>query len=232
MPLFPQYFFLVASATSAISSVANIAQISARARIMSSFARRGNLADCVRAGQTQSKLTSLLGTASGAAISWFVGADPLKVMACMVPLAAVSTFAIYKSSEVVVLRALNVQRAERVFLPLIVQIGRDPAAALEAPTPEEVAAAETFVRPCAAATRRHVPAPRRRRHSAPTLVTPSSLQRYHPHALSTAPQLRPADSQPVEAAAAARCAARLAAAAQNLRWRRSDQPRSRRGRRA
>ena len=61
MPLWPQHFFIMASLSSATSSVANLAQVAARARIMSSFALAGNLADCVRAGQTQSKLMSVLG---------------------------------------------------------------------------------------------------------------------------------------------------------------------------
>ena len=45
--------------------VAGIAQAAARARIMAAFALEGNLADCTRAGQTQSKLMSILGTAAG-----------------------------------------------------------------------------------------------------------------------------------------------------------------------
>ena len=54
------------------------------------LAPQGNLADCVRAGQTQGKLMSLLGTGAGASLSWLLGPDPLHVLGAMAPLAAVS----------------------------------------------------------------------------------------------------------------------------------------------
>ncbi|EOD22736.1 hypothetical protein EMIHUDRAFT_195068 [Emiliania huxleyi CCMP1516] len=76
-------FLLLGSLSSAISSVAGVAQAVARARIMASFARQGNpadgtphlflesnLADCTRAGQSQAKLMSLVGTAAGIGPSW------------------------------------------------------------------------------------------------------------------------------------------------------------------
>jgi hypothetical protein len=90
MPLAPQHFFAMASLASTVSSIANLAQVSARARIMSSFALDANLADCVRAGQTQGKLMSLLGTGLGAGLSWVLGPQPLHVLCAMVPLAAIS----------------------------------------------------------------------------------------------------------------------------------------------
>ena len=86
MPLAPQHFFVLASLSSTTSSIANLAQVAARARIMSSFALAGNLADCVRAGQTQGKLMSVLGTGSGAALSWAIGPETTHVMCAMVPL--------------------------------------------------------------------------------------------------------------------------------------------------
>eukprot|EP00967_Tisochrysis_lutea_P039806 scaffold47736_cov35-Tisochrysis_lutea.AAC.2 len=58
-------FLLLASLSSATSGVAGVAHAAARARVMASFALRGNLADCTRAGQTQAKLMSLFGTAVG-----------------------------------------------------------------------------------------------------------------------------------------------------------------------
>ena len=119
MPLVPQHFFVMASLSSATSSIANLAQAAARARIMASFAKGGNLADCVRAGQTQSKLMSLLGTASGAGLSWLVGPEAQHVLGVMVPLAAISCYATHASSRIVVLRSLNVQRCERVYDDLL-----------------------------------------------------------------------------------------------------------------
>ena len=56
LPLYPQHFFLVASLASATSSMATVAQSASRVRVMASFAQRGNLGDCTRAGQTQSKV--------------------------------------------------------------------------------------------------------------------------------------------------------------------------------
>ena len=150
MPFAPQHFFLLASLSSTTSSIANLAQVAARARIMSSFAAGNNLADCVRAGQTQGKLMSLVGTGAGAGLSWVIGPEPLHVMAVMMPLAAISLYAMHESSRVVVLRTLNVQRAERVYADIIRDIearsdARQPA--LVAPSPEAVAEAETFVWP-------------------------------------------------------------------------------------
>lgn len=124
MPLAPQHFLLIGSVSSATSSVATLAHVSARARIMASFARNGNLADCVRAGQTQSKMMSLVGTALGAGLSWVIGPHPLHVMVAMLPLAALSLSAMHASSTLVVLRTLNVQRAERVFADLMMEIDR------------------------------------------------------------------------------------------------------------
>lgn len=118
MPFAPQHFFVMASLSSTTSSIANLAQVSARARIMSSFAVQGNLADCVRAGQTQGKLVSIFGTAAGAGLSWVLGPEPVHVCCTMVPLAAVSLYAMFESSRLVALRTLNEQRAELLFAAL------------------------------------------------------------------------------------------------------------------
>ena len=156
LPLVPQHFLLLASISSAVGSIANLAHVAARARVMASFAKVGNLADCVRAGQTQSKLMSLGGTGLGAALSWIVGPEPYHVMACMVPLALTSLYSAHQSSSLVVLPSLNVQRAERVFASMLLDLDRELAegsgrheAPLAAPTPAEVAAVETFVAPYA-----------------------------------------------------------------------------------
>lgn len=58
-------FLVLASLSSATSGIAGVAHAAARARVMASFALRGNLADCTRAGQTQAKLMSLVGTVAG-----------------------------------------------------------------------------------------------------------------------------------------------------------------------
>ena len=148
MPLMPQHFFVMASLSSAMSSIANLAQVAARARIMSSFAVTGNLADCVRAGQTQSKLMSIIGTGTGAGLSWVIGPEPYHVIGAMIPLAAVSCYAMHTSSCLVVMRTLNLQRCERVFADMLKEIPGDAnCMALVPPTvrtPEEVAAMETF----------------------------------------------------------------------------------------
>ena len=123
MPLWPHHFLLLASISSATKSIASIAQararplpcthrrgprrrgappraaraqVSARARIMASFARRGNLADVTRAGQTQSKLASLIGTGLGAGLAWVVGSTPTDVFCCMVPLSWLSLYAMHR----------------------------------------------------------------------------------------------------------------------------------------
>ena len=157
MPLAPQHFFLLASVSSTTSSIANLAQVAARARIMSSFALKGNLADCVRAGQTQSKLMSILGTATGASLSWIIGPEPLHVMALMAPLAAISVYSMHASSSVVVLRTFNEQRAERVYSRMLQAIKdrkpvphgqkahAHPDEQLIAPSPESISKEETFV---------------------------------------------------------------------------------------
>ena len=174
MPLAPQHFFVMASLSSTTSSIANLAQVSSRARIMASFAVKGNLADCVRAGQTQGKLMSLIGTGAGAGLSWVLGPDPITVLSAMAPLAAISIYSMHESSRIVVLRTLNVQRAERVYLALLDRLeqsgddageeedegGLGPSgdgayhqpptqASLTAPTPEEISQVETFVWPYA-----------------------------------------------------------------------------------
>ena len=172
MPLVPQHFFLLASLSSTTSSIANLATVSARARIMACFAKQGNLADCVRAGQTQGKLMSLLGTGAGAAFSWTIGAEPSNVILAMVPLAAASVYATHRSSCLVVLPSLNLQRCELVYAELLrATLPQMTAAAagvvsktssmrtglsslvapsdlqLQAPSPEEVAALERFALP-------------------------------------------------------------------------------------
>ena len=63
---------------------------------MASFARRGNLADVTRAGQTQSKLASLIGTGLGAGLAWVVGSTPTDVFCCMVPLSWLSLYAMHR----------------------------------------------------------------------------------------------------------------------------------------
>ena len=151
MPLVPQHFFLMASMSSTTSSIANLTNVAARARVMSAFARQDNLADCVRAGQTQGKLMSLLGTTAGAALSWSIGSDPYHVLGAMVPLAAISTYAMHASSQLVVLRSLNVQRAERAFAPLVASLilGDGGSAwqqqSVVVKSPEQVASEETIV---------------------------------------------------------------------------------------
>jgi hypothetical protein len=162
MPLVPQHFFIMASLSSTTSSIANLAHVAARARIMASFALKDNLADCVRAGQTQGKLMSVVGTGVGAGLSWVIGPDPLHVAGALFPLAAISIYSTHVSSQLVVLRTLNVQRAELVLDPLSDAVERrwscdgpqteDSApwpASLEALTPEYVASQETFVMPYA-----------------------------------------------------------------------------------
>lgn len=148
MPLCPQYFFIMASVSSATSSIANLAQTASRARVMASFALHGNIADCTRAGQTQAKITSIAGTSLGAYVSWIIGPDPYAVAACMLPLATLSIYSMYVSSRLVVLRSLNVQRAELVFSALLADLEPDlvsPAGGgLRPPTPEQIAAIETF----------------------------------------------------------------------------------------
>lgn len=154
MPLVPQHFFVLASLSSATSSIANLAQVASRARVMSSFALQGNLADCTRAGQTQAKLMSILGTSAGAGLSWVIGPSPVHVGMAMLPLAAISLYSTYASCQLVVLRSLNLQRAERVFEhilrahePLAARAEGDSVlAALAAPNPEQVGRSETFGR--------------------------------------------------------------------------------------
>ena len=128
MPFYPQHFFVMASAASAMSTTANVAQTASRARIMASFARRGNLADCVRCGQAHAKLMSLVGTGIGAAIGGYIGPEPYTLLALLVPLASTSLFSIHRASKLVVLRSLNVQRAERAFVVLIDQLLPPPPA--------------------------------------------------------------------------------------------------------
>lgn len=153
MPLAPQHFFLMGSISSATSSVASLAQVSSRARVMSTFARHGNLADCVRAGQTQGKLCNILGTGIGAGISWYVGPDPLQVLALMMPLAALSIYGTYASSQLVVLRSLNVQRTERVFVHMLGDADSSSlplakrATPLRALGPEAISEVEAFALP-------------------------------------------------------------------------------------
>jgi hypothetical protein len=92
-------FLVLASLSSATSGIAGVAHAAARARVMASFALRGNLADCTRAGQTQAKLMSLVGTAlgigatrapaawAGRARSWNMGHDTLirSIIICGMP---------------------------------------------------------------------------------------------------------------------------------------------------
>lgn len=144
---------------SATSSVANLAHVAARARVMSSFAARGNLADCVRAGQTQGKLMSLLGTAAGAVVAWIIGPEPFNVVVVMMPLAVISCYSMHASSRLVVLRTLNVQRCERVYAALIVDLTQLSRGARQRPllpnaptscralSPEAVAEQEMFTLP-------------------------------------------------------------------------------------
>jgi hypothetical protein len=129
MPLAPQHFLAMASVSAATSSIAHIAQASSRARIMAAFARRGNLADCTRAGQTQSKIASLVGTAAGVAAAWLIGPSPLQVLGCMAPLAGVSLYAMYESSRLVVLATINLQAS-----PAPLAIPRPPHTSLLAHT--------------------------------------------------------------------------------------------------
>jgi hypothetical protein len=55
----------------------------------------------------------------GVTLSGVIGADPWSVLACVLPLSAVSLYANYRSSCLVVMRTLNVQRAEIVLRALL-----------------------------------------------------------------------------------------------------------------
>jgi len=156
MPFFPHLFLFLGSVSSATSSAALIAQTACRPRIQASWALRGNLADCTRAGQTQGRLMGLIGTVAGAGVSWVIGPNPWQVISCLVPLAACSLYSMYISSGMVVLRSFNLQRAERVYLHLLTSLmvqldGRSldqlrvDDVVIVASSPEEIAKEEVFV---------------------------------------------------------------------------------------
>jgi len=165
MPLWPGMFMPMASASAVLSSTSSVATVSARARIYASFSTGGNLADLSRAGQSQSKICSLMGTGLGATLSWVLGPEPLVVLAACTPLAAVSIAAMYRSSSLVVLPSLNLQRTELLFLDMLRQLPEHPVGAqhgsaggaaaplgatellsLDAPPPAAIAREETFAR--------------------------------------------------------------------------------------
>jgi len=99
---------------------------------------------------------SLLGTIFGVVLSWIIGPHPLHVIACMVPLTIISMYSMYISSCLVVLRTMNVQRAEQVyhtvFKDVLSQLSGSPLQELKThgmnitvPSCEEVAKQEVFV---------------------------------------------------------------------------------------
>mmetsp|Transcript_44392 Transcript_44392/g.96446 ORF Transcript_44392/g.96446 Transcript_44392/m.96446 type:complete len:528 (-) Transcript_44392:63-1646(-) len=160
MPLYPQYFLALASISGGIRAASGVASMASRARIHASFALQENLADCTRTGSTQAKISSLLGTALGAGLCFMVSPTPLQVWSVMVPLACVSLYSTYISSRIVTLQSLNVQRTERLFQHMLLEMPWQEAGpfcqgkALHAPSPATIADEETFCAPYTSVFRR------------------------------------------------------------------------------
>ena len=71
---------------------------------------------------------SLVGTAAGVGVSWLIGPRPLHVMLALVPLASLSLYATWRSSRLVVLRSLNLQRAELAIRSMLEQLSGEQRA--------------------------------------------------------------------------------------------------------
>ena len=146
---YPPLFLLFSATGGALSRVGTVAHISSRARIYGEFSK--SLGDLMRCSQAQSTLAALIGTGIGVALSPLGLGSVNTVLAAFVPLAIATQYLAYKSSQIVVLHTLNVQRAEILFKHLVDSLEKHDSfngvldsKQLQILTPEEVAHVEVF----------------------------------------------------------------------------------------
>ena len=136
---FPLGFLLLNSIGSSLSRVGVVQHISSRARIYEDFSKIGNLGDTMRASQAQTTAAALLGTVLGVALAPAVLPDVAYALGIFFPVAAVTQYFAYRSTDSVILRTFNTQRAEILIA--------DFFASSKAMTPEAVAKVEIFIGP-------------------------------------------------------------------------------------
>eukprot|EP00929_Paragymnodinium_shiwhaense_P044888 TRINITY_DN23006_c0_g1_i1.p1 TRINITY_DN23006_c0_g1~~TRINITY_DN23006_c0_g1_i1.p1 ORF type:complete len:576 (-),score=85.54 TRINITY_DN23006_c0_g1_i1:94-1821(-) len=151
----PDLFLLFSALGGACGRVSTSTASSCRAKIYETLSRSNNLGDVLRCSTAQSTAAQLIGTAGGACLGPFIGADVGKLLLTNFGFSAVGLFYAYRSSSLVEMTTLNEQRFEVLLLavlPKILQLGSssseaDLAAVSRALlTPSEVQAQEVFVR--------------------------------------------------------------------------------------
>eukprot|EP00446_Apocalathium_sp_SHHI-4_P094755 CAMPEP_0177444032 /NCGR_PEP_ID=MMETSP0369-20130122/5779_1 /TAXON_ID=447022 ORGANISM="Scrippsiella hangoei-like, Strain SHHI-4" /NCGR_SAMPLE_ID=MMETSP0369 /ASSEMBLY_ACC=CAM_ASM_000364 /LENGTH=624 /DNA_ID=CAMNT_0018916053 /DNA_START=8 /DNA_END=1879 /DNA_ORIENTATION=+ len=161
----PEYFLLLSTLGSACGRISFSTAQSCRAKVYETFALRANLGDVLRCAQAQTVAAQLLGTGIGACIGPLVGYEASRLLAGNVIFSGASLYCAYRSSNVVEMATLNLQRSELIFHRLVKDLmnleeGRasggaaagpgeegSAEAALSALSIEDVRAREVFVSP-------------------------------------------------------------------------------------
>ncbi|KAJ3077697.1 hypothetical protein HK102_005030, partial [Quaeritorhiza haematococci] len=156
-PLFPSFFLPMASLSNVGKNVGWLAHSATRAAMNKGFTLEDNLGDVTAKSAAQSTAAGLIGTGLGVVVSWIFGASaaPTTLLTVFIPISLANLWFAYETNMCVVTRTLNVERGELLFNDFARRIVAPSASSKAAPvpfessllpTPEQVAAKESFMR--------------------------------------------------------------------------------------
>jgi len=111
----PAWFLLLSTLGSACGRISLSASQGSRAKVYESFTKSSNLGDVLRCAGSQTVAAQLLGTGIGAALSPLIGSSLYFLLSGNITLSMAALYCSYRSSAVVQMTTLNVQRAEIIF---------------------------------------------------------------------------------------------------------------------
>lgn len=111
----PKWFILLAATATSLKGIAWLASGSTKTSFLVTFAREANLGDVLAKGTSQVVASSLIGTATGTLIYFFVGNQPTILFTIFSLLSLNSLYAAYNSVRSVVSGQLNPQHFEQLF---------------------------------------------------------------------------------------------------------------------
>lgn len=111
----PEWFLVLSTLGSTCGRISQSTVTNCRAKVYETFAVDSNIGDVLRCAQSQSTAMTLLGTGIGVLLGPVVGTDMLNLLGVSFGFSALTVFASYRSSSLIQMATLNIQRAERIF---------------------------------------------------------------------------------------------------------------------
>ncbi|KAJ3396674.1 hypothetical protein HDU92_002300 [Lobulomyces angularis] len=111
-PLFPKFFILLASISNIGKNIGWLATSATRVSMNRGVTREDNLGDVTAKSGAQSTAAGLIGTGFGVVLSYFVGVEPLTLMAVFIPSTILNMYFAYKTNTSVVVKTFNLERGE------------------------------------------------------------------------------------------------------------------------